>query len=438
MQLHDYSQVMALTNNGFEQLNIGDGIRAFLYPTDIFKNIRVSLFFQLPLGKDATANAIIPQILARGCRKHPNMRKISVFLESLYGASFSTDVDKLGERQLLELHFLGLGDRFLPKREHNLEKGLLFLKRLISETLVQNKGFLPDYVNQEKENLRKELNSFKDDKIAYARQRCIEVMCQDEPYHICEVGRLEDIDLLDPQSLLAHWQSIMKSSPLDIFIIGKFSPSKIEKALRETFSINRESPIKQLPLTIMDKVVDKERTFKEETTETEQAKLLLGYRTYTTWKDEDIFSLMVFNGILGAYPHSKLFINVREKAGLAYYVSSSLEKTKGLMFINAGISADKFEPAVKIIKEELELVKEGKISDIELASTIKSIEDRIRTIRDIPGAFIDFTLEQVINQRGESPETIQQKISSVTKEDIIRVARRVKLDTVYLLTGKKQ
>jgi len=434
----DYSQIMTVTNHEFEQVDISEGIRLYLYPTDIFKSTVLNLFIHLPLDENATANAIIPQVLARGCKKYPNMRKIAVFLESLYGASFGTNVDKIGERHLLTFHFIALVDRFLPRPGHNLEKGLIFLKRLINEPLKQNNGFFSDYVNQEKQNLRKELNSLKDDKIVYARQRCIEVMCQDEPYRIYEAGRLEDIDSIDAQSLLGRWQSIIAKSPLDIFIMGKFSPSKVEKIIRTTFNLKRILPVNQSPLTIVDKAVDKERIFIEEAPETKQAKLVLGYRTYTTWRDEEIFPLMVFNGILGAYPHSKLFINVREKAGLAYYVSSDLERTKGLMLINAGISSDKFEPSVKIIKEQMDQIKQGNISDNELSNTIKSIEDRLKTIRDIPGAFIAFTLEQVVNQRNESLEPILHKIRSVTKDDVSRVARRVKLDTTYLLTGNKQ
>jgi len=428
---------MPLTEK-FDKVPIAEGLNLYFCPTDRFKAVSVNVFIHLPLNENVTANSLLSSILPRGCKKYVNMRKISTFLESLYGSSFSSDVNKIGERHLLEFGFRGLADRFLPKKGNHLKQGLIFLKRIISEPLVKNNGFYPEYVAQEKENLRKEISGLKDDKMEYARQRFIEVMCPDEPYRFYDCGRIEDIDSVTPQSLLKRLHYIIQKAPIDIFVYGHFSPAGIKKMVRNSFNIKRELPVQNVPATIVNKKVGEEKVFREEMADAQQAKLLMGYRTYTTWSDEDVFPLMVFNGVLGAYPHSKLFTNVREKAGLAYYASSALERTKGLMFIHSGILPDKFELAVKIIKEQVDQVRQGDFTDEEIANTKKAITDRLQSLRDSPGALVGFTLEHSINNRHDSLEVIEQKINSVAKEDIIRMAEKIKLDTIYFLSAGKQ
>ncbi len=68
-----------------------------------------------------------------------------------------------------------------------------------------------------------------------------------------------------------------------------------------------------------------------------QAKLNLAYQTNVYYDEPERFALMVFNGLFGGFPHSKLFMNVREKESLAYYASSSVDTFRGFMSVQTGI-----------------------------------------------------------------------------------------------------
>ncbi|UUZ95673.1 insulinase family protein [Paenibacillus sp. P25] len=85
--------------------------------------------------------------------------------------------------------------------------------------------------------------------------------------------------------------------------------------------------------------------------EVNQGKLNMGLRINTSYADENYPAALMYNGILGGYPHSKLFTNVREKASLAYYASSRLDGHKGILTIQSGIEIGNYEKAVNIIKE---------------------------------------------------------------------------------------
>lgn len=424
----------------FEKTEIDKGISLYLYPTNKFKAITITLFIHLPLDERATQNALLMRVLSRGCSKYPNRRKIVRFLESLYGAGFGVDVDKIGERHILEITFHLLSERFIPapRARTNLKKGFQFLKKIISQPLLEDNGFNRDYFKQEQTNLKNLIEGLIDDKFGYAQERCISEMCRDEPYRIYEYGRVEDIPKIEPVGLLNYLYTVLARSQIDIFIIGDIEPVRITRLMEDVFSNLSKSDRSRaelipIPPTIVDKPVREERLVKE-TQSIEQGKLVLGYRTYTSWSDEDIFALMVFNGVLGGFSHSKLFREVRENAGLAYYAHSGLDKAKGLMFVNVGINPDKFDRTVPLIKKQIDAIREGNITELEFEGTQKCFYDRLKAIEDSSFGLINDALERSINRRTESLKAIRERLRHVSRADVIRVAEKVKLDTIYFLS----
>ena len=125
----------------------------------------------------------------------------------------------------------------------------------------------------------------------------------------------------------------------------------------------------------------------------QQSKLVLGYRTGTSFDSEDYYPLLMYNGILGGFPHSKLFVNVREKASLAYYVYSRLERLKGLMVIAAGIEAGEYQKALGIIEKQVEAMARGEISPAEMENTRRSLINALRVQEDSPYPLINAHLE---------------------------------------------
>jgi len=169
-----------------------------------------------------------------------------------------------------------------------------------------------------------------------------------------------------------------------------------------------------------------------------QGKLCLGFRTNTPPGSKDYYKLLVYNSILGGGLHSKLFQNVREKAGLAYYAFSRLEKFKGLMVVSCGIEIKNKDKALEIIYKQLDEIKNGNISDYEYEASIKSIETGIKSLKDIQLQIVDFYLSQYIAETDDTPDDVIENVKKVTKKDVVDIAERIKLDTVYFLTSKEE
>lgn len=399
-----------------------------------FKTNTINIFFQDNLNTESVAlNALFPSVLRRGSEGLPTIKDINLYLEELYGAVFDCGIVKKGEKQLIHFYFEYISDKYTSEGDRIFEKALSFLMNMIYKPALQEGSFNEKYVEQEKNNLKMLIESRMNDKVQYALDRCYELMCIDEPFGLYEYGTVNQIKSITADELYKHYKEKVSSLPVDIFITGELSDKDIEVLKSHLNNIKRGTP-KSLMSSIVKQFVDKVRYY-EDAMDVNQAKLSLGFRTNITAKEDDYYALLVYNGILGGGMHSKLFQNVREKAGLAYYVFAGLEKFKGLMIIGSGIDIKSRDHAKELILKQLEEISIGNISDYEFESTIKSIETGIQSLKDSQLQVVDFYLSQLISQTHDTLETLLDKIQRVTKKDVIDISKKMQLDTVYFLTA---
>jgi len=412
-----------------------NGIDFYQIKTEKFKTNTINIFFHDNLRKETAAkNAMVPAVLRRGCERFPTLRDISLYLEELYGASFDCGVTKKGERQIIQFYIEFVSDKYAGGNAGQFEKATDLLIDIIMKPVVEKDAFRNDYVDQEKENLRKLIESRVNDKMQYAVDRCFEEMCKDEPFGIYDYGAVDDLADINSRNLFEHYKSMLETYPMQVFITGNVGEDKIKGIIDKLSNIKR-GKIKKVDITNIEKEVVKVRNVTEPMN-VNQGKLSLGFRTNTSSNDEDYYALMVYNGILGGGIHSKLFQNVREKASLAYYVFSRLEKFKGLMIISSGIETDNKDKAIDIILSQMDEIQKGNISDYEYDSTLKAIETGIKSLRDNQLQMVDFYLSQAIVNTDDNFETLNEKIKKVSKQDVVEVSKKIKLDTIYFLTSK--
>lgn len=166
-----------------------------------------------------------------------------------------------------------------------------------------------------------------------------------------------------------------------------------------------------------------------------QGKLAIGFRTGVSINDDDAVSLTLLNEIFGASPVSKLFMNVREKLSLCYYCRSVPDSYKGVMFVLSGIESENRDKAFNAIMKELADIKEGKITDDEMEAARLSVLTAYKTLDDNPSAICSWYLSRIICDNFEEPSDIIEKVKAVTRENVVAVAKKIKLDTVCFLKG---
>lgn len=418
----------------FETRPLADGIALHVCPTRRFKTVTLKAFVESHLGADTTATALLPYVLRRGCRRTPTQRRIVVFLESLYGASLSVDVLKLGERQLPQFRLDVIADAYARGRQAPLRQAVEFLGRLLFHPVVEQGGFRASVVESEKVHLRDYIEGLVNDPMEYANERMIERMCEGEAYARYEYGRLDEIDAVDPKSLLAHHRRLTERNPIHVFAVGDFDPDAVERMVGRAFRGSRRAPV-ELPATVVRLPERAPRRFVERLPDLEQGKLVMGWRTGLTLVDEGMSALAMLNGLFGAFAHSRLFRRLREKEGLAYYVETSLDKSKGILFLRAGVALDGLEKAREVLEQELASLGKGEIGEEELSMTRQSLKARIRAMADSPARMITAHLEGILNGRPVPPEEREASVERVTAEQVAEAARGVRLDTEYFLAA---
>lgn len=417
----------------FTQHQLGPGVRLHLCATDKFKTLTCKAFIQQDLQPwEAAGTALVPLLLRRGSQKLPTTLDIARELEELYAADFGSDVLKIGERQILEFHFQMVDPAHLPQSGKLLRRGLEAFWEIASSPYGDG-SFHEPYFEQEKHILAQELEGLVNDKRTYALVRCTALMCAQEPFGIYKYGDVETVRSLANSDVYGHYQKLLGSYPLDIFVVG----SQAEQAA-EVLSGLISGRAGGIELRGPQQVAVDEPRFFEDNLDVQQAVLVMGYRTGITYPDADYYALLVGNGILGGFAHSKLFVNVRERAHLAYYVSSAIEGSKGLLTISAGISGEKQEQAVQIIQEQVREVQEGQISPQELEQTKLGLIRSMNSMNDNPSGLIDRNIIGIVHDQLRSIEDVVAAIAAVSRDDVVRAMQKVQLDTTYILRSSPQ
>lgn len=418
----------------YQQTELKQGIKLHTIKTDKFKTNLAAVFLTTRLKRETvTKNVVISSLLRRGSKNMPTQEDISKKMEEMYGAGFDCGLDKTGDNQVFKFYIETINDEFLPQTEEQMWKmSLEKLFEVIFNPYTENGGFKPEYVEQEKNNIKQKIEGKIDSKARYALDRCVEEMYPDKPYGLYKLGYVEDLTQMNEKNLYEAYQKLINNCKIDILVSGN-----IEEDVKE-FIIKNEniaSLKEREPDFAGPKAEPRENTEEKvvtESMEVTQGKLVLGLDV--NLEKEDLkYDALVYNAILGGTANSKLFQNVREKAHLAYVASSSYLRFKNNIFINCGIEISNYEKALNLIKEQIEAMKKGDFSDEDIKNAKKNIISTIRLIEDEQDTGLAYYFGQELAKTNMTPEKYMKRIESTKKDDIVNVANKVSINTIYFL-----
>nr|WP_028399045.1 pitrilysin family protein [Ectobacillus panaciterrae] len=409
------------------------GLKVHMIPTVKYKTNTLVLRMKAPLSEDTvTYRALLPYVLQSGTKNLSTVKEIRQYLEELYGAALSVDVNKKGEDHVISIYMDVANEAYLQDAPPLLEKTIAVLAEVLLHPAEENGVFAASIVESEKRSLMQRIESVYDDKMRYANERLIEEMCKEEAYRLSPNGLKDKVASITPESLYEYYQKVLAEDCMDLYLVGDL-PEETLSLIEKYFTLPvRSAQSCQVQSAAPKQVKEQEVVEKQDL---KQSKLNIGYRTHISYKDPDYFPLQVFNGLFGGFSHSKLFINVREKNSLAYYAASRYESHKGLLFVMSGIEAKNYEKAVSIIKEQLTAMQNGDFTDDELNQTKAVINNQILETIDTPRGLVEMLYHNVIAGYERPLEGWEKEIDSVTKEQVVAVAKKIELDTVYLLQG---
>lgn len=423
-----------LKTSKFSEYKTENDIDLYINNTDKFKTNYIHLDIVRPLSdeKKVSKNALIPYILYRGTEKYPTNQSISRRLDELYGADLNVSVARRGENQLLRFSIEVINDKYLDSRDNLTKKAINFLYQLVFNPLLEEADFKKEYIIKGYDFLKEKILSLKNNKNSYVIERCYQELCRGEDFSLYTLGTINGLKESKKENLIDYYKRVLKESPMEMFVIGNIkSSSDIYKYINNQYNHKRD---KKLPLNnTVIKTKDLEHSELVEEDEISQTKFCAGIRVPITRAHPLYFALIVYNGMFGGFNHSKLFSTIREKRGLAYYINTRLESTKGLILINAGIDVKNHAIVKEIIEEKLEEMRRGNFEEQNLEWTKKKLINRYKLLSDNNHSIVDAFLLGLINGKKDSLNYVINSIKQVKKEDVKKVANQIKLTTYYLL-----
>lgn len=420
-----------------QSVRINDNISVNVISMTKLKTTSIAVYIHRPLCEsDASMNALLPLVLKSGNTMFPDREAVAKQLENLYGASMGAAPIKRGEDQLIYFDAETISDIYAPGDEKPVSDLLRLVLMSVFSPVVKDGAFDEKVVEQEKINAADRIDSFVNDKRSYASSRCQQETARGSDFAILRLGTKEGIARISAKSLYEYYRSMITSSVIDIYICGTADIDTAAEVVRE-FTDKLEFNRAELPKTeILKRETGNINNVTEEM-DVAQGKLAMGFLTNVNPTDDDYFALTVFNSVFGAGAHSKLFNNVREKLSLCYYASSQLERTKGMIVVNAGIEFENFKKAYDEILVQLEEIRNGNISDEEMNASVSALVNMYNLYYDDQRAMASFSLSEKINGTDYSVEECINAVKRVTVDDIKAVAKKLQLDTVYFLKGKE-
>ena len=416
-----------------EIVDIGEKLRAVFVPTAGFKTTLITIDLLVPRQNNLAENIILPKILSYSCEKYPDPIALNAEKEALYGAIIGGLTARRGEGSKVELYATCIDNKLALDGEDVSGLCVELLLELLFKPDCEGEAFKADKFELQRRLAVESIESEKNDKRLYSFTRMIETMCSEEVFGIPTDEILDELGKTTPASLYKAHRELLSTASVQISVTGSFNKEKIIEAVRSAFSSVDRHPITTETLFVEEA---QDVTSLTEDMEINQSKLVLGYRCGMKNRNDDVYARQVMVDIFGGGPYSRLFTNVREKMSLCYYCSARLYREKGIVAIQSGIEAENRQKVLDEIAAQLEIMKRGEFTDEEFVASKTAICDSLRGIFDTPDG-IDSYISSKIDDDINSIEESIAKYEAVTREDVVRAANSMRLDTVYMLRGKE-
>ena len=279
-------------------------------------------------------------------------------------------------------------------------------------------------IKKEKGVIIEEINMLYDNPMTYIQTLWSKLLYGDQPAGWDVAGTKENVVKMNRQKLLDYKNKQYMAKNTIVCIAGKIDEGASIKKVKKYFSkIGKTAPIKK------QKVFEKQLEPKTllHYKKTDQTHLCLGVRGYNLFHPLR-YSFEILETILGGMMSSRLFIEVREKLGMAYYIKTDVETNPdtGYLVTRAGVSNENVEKAILAILKEYKKISQRKISSLELKKAKDNIKGKLALLLETSDAFASFCAgQELLEKKILTPQEIFAKIDKITSNDILRVAKDI-------------
>ncbi len=286
-----------------------------------------------------------------------------------------------------------------------------------------NSVFPQKELEKEKEVILQEVNMYLDNPSMYIDDLWDETLYGDQPAGWTILGPKENIEKFKREDLITYVRNHYSSKNTILTIAGRIE-GNVERKVKNYFQKMRSfnPPRKR-------KTIEKQESpqVKILTRKTDQTHLALGVRAYSIFHPKR-FVQEILSSLLGGFSSSRIFSEVRNKRGLAYYVRTDNGSylDRGYIVTFAGVSHKNVENAIKVILNEYKKLKEKKVGKKELKKVKDYFKGRLFLSLESSDAVSSFYgTQELILGKILKPDDIIKKVEKITPSDIQKMANDI-------------
>ena len=410
-----------------------DNYIVHLLKTDKFKSIFVSLFLINKFEKESlTKNSLLRGLLTSSSKSLKNETEVLKKEYDLYNSNVCISNNIYNNVITTDFNIDFLEDKYT-------EGGLM--KKALDYFF--DKIFIPNIKDGKFEETNydlavKSLNEYyirkKENKDRYAYLKAKELLDLEQLKYDIN-GYKEDLEKITNEDMVSYYNNLFKEAHSNIFVIGNFDEEELLKIINEKVEgkLYKNDNIFKLN----DIKENSELKEKIDIENNNQSKLILIYKMLNMTDRERNVILPIFTRIFGVGNNSKLFKNVREDKSFAYDIRANSAREESILFVEAGIDVLNKDKTIECITEELENMKNGNITDEEIEEAIKFRYRSLKQFEDDNEAILYLKLYSVLFDNDDLYQR-EEKLKTVTKEEIISLAKKIELNVIYMLKGEEQ
>ena len=409
------------------------GISAHFVQSKKFKTNKITVRFTASLSLETVAGRMLSASMLETANKaYPTSQAFRRYLASLYGADISTSAYRRGQAHILDLTFTYVRDEFLSKKNFLTSRILELVEQILFAPLVLDGAFEPTLFEIEKKQLLASLATDMDDSFYFAHKELDSLFFHDERLQLRYSDLRNSISNESPESSYTCFQDALKNDRIDFFFLGDFNEVEITESLNSLPLTARKSDVTIQYHQSYSNVLQEGMVQRN----VGQSILEMGYHSPVKYGDDQHLPMLVMNGLLGEFAHSKLFTNVRENAGIAYTVSSQLDLFSGLLRMYAGIDRGNRNQARKMMNHQLMDLKKGNFTDFEFEQTKEMIRRSLLISQDSQHTLVErIYLTALFGKATFDIDRLLEKLESVDKEAVCKAANSLKLQAIYFMEG---
>ena len=394
-----------------------------------YKTNSISINFITNLSLDtASANALSAYLLDKSNSEYKEYDEFAKLLNSMYKAEIYSSITSYGNAQIISISANAIDNKYALNGEDLRLESVRTLMSCIFSPALDNGQFFDDRFKTERKNLVDDINATINEKRTYAINKANEIMFGGQPCGIAKNGAAKIAEGLENKTTFDLYKKLISESIVEIIFIGCGDFEDIKEFVKEKFSASENE--RNTEIIPVNTKADGELKEVTEYFNVVQSKMVLGFKS----ENYDEAPMTVMAALYGGTANSKLFKNVREKLSLCYYCAARANRATRSLKVDCGVESENIEKARAEILRQLDLIKNGEVTDDEVRETKLALVNALKTTADSPSTLSAWYLTRILSSNLISPDEQIQRLNAVTKEEIIKAAQSLKLDTVYVLT----